>query len=54
MTFFFPSKGYFKGLGKGNIPKTPGCAPARDFLKDAVRKIRAIGGISHKLVTKKK
>jgi large subunit ribosomal protein L27Ae len=50
----FCLQGYFKVLGKGLLPKIPVCVRARSFSKDAMRKIKAIGGKCQKLVTKKK
>ncbi|RZF33587.1 hypothetical protein LSTR_LSTR007710 [Laodelphax striatellus] len=36
--------GYYKVLGKGNIPKTPVIVRAKFFSKNAEEKIKAVGG----------
>lgn len=38
------SQGYFKVLGKGNLPDIPIIVKARYFSKDAEKKIKAAGG----------
>lgn len=41
--FFF--QGYYKLLGKGNLPKQPVIVKAKFFSKSAEKKIKAVGGV---------
>lgn len=37
-------QGYYKVLGKGNLPKTPVIVKAKFFSKSAEEKIKSVGG----------
>jgi large subunit ribosomal protein L27Ae len=49
-----PAKGYFKVLGRGELPKIPVIVRARDFSESAEQKIREAGGTCEKVVSKPK